>query len=450
MDKEDKINDLAYRIMENSRNQLLFQYRFLELALYRLNWQNNDNLCMMGTDGSYYYFYDRAVLKAYMVNPESVEDTLLHMVLHCIFLHPYYATEKEMDYWSLASDVMVAFVMRDLKRDISIEGERFLDLFEKEIKAVSAQSIYRYFIETEAAAYGIFGQPFAHVVQIFQRDDHSLWWCWQQEEASKPDVNAKITSIIEEWKDVAERMEIELENFMQRWGEQAQHLVQNLREVTKDEVDYTEFLRKFAVMQEEMRVNQDEFDYVFYTYGLKLYKKVLLIEPLEYKESYLIKDFVVAIDTSGSCSGEVVQQFLEKTYSILKSTENFATKVNIHIIQCDAEIQKHDVITSLAELDHYIRDLQLFGFGGTDFRPVFAYVDSLIAKHAFSNLGGLIYFTDGYGTFPKKPAKYKTAFVFVNQQEIPKVPPWVIKTVWNKEAIVCSGTLNRRTGQYEH
>ena len=89
-------------------------------------------------------------------------------------------------------------------------------------------------------------------------------------------------------------------------------------------------------MGEAMRVNDDEFDYIYYTYGLKLYKKLPLIEPLEYKEIKAVKEFVIAIDTSASTSGELVQRFVQKTYNILKQEESFFTKIKLHIIQCDA------------------------------------------------------------------------------------------------------------------
>ena len=55
--------------------------------------------------------------------------------------------------------------------------------------------------------------------------------------------------------------------------------------------------------------------------------------------------------------------------------------------------------------------MELHGFGGTDFRSVFAYVDDLIRQGAFSNLKGLIYFTDGYGTFPERKPDFEAAFV---------------------------------------
>ena len=99
---------------------------------------------------------------------------------------------------------------------------------------------------------------------------------------------------------------------MKARGTEAGLLTQNLREVNRERYDYTEFLKKFAVRAEMMKINPDEFDYNFYTYGLELYENMPLIEPLEYKEVKRIREFVVAIDTSGSTSGDLVQTFVQK------------------------------------------------------------------------------------------------------------------------------------------
>jgi len=102
-----------------------------------------------------------------------------------------------------------------------------------------------------------------------------------------------------------------------------------LAQINREKYDYESFLKKFAVLGEAMKINDDEFDYVFYTYGLKLFGNMPLIEPLEYKEVKRIREFVIAIDTSGSTSGKLVQTFLNKTWNILQSTESFFSKVNI-------------------------------------------------------------------------------------------------------------------------
>ena len=160
------------------------------------------------------------------------------------------------------------------------------------------------------------------------------------------------------------------------------------------------------------------------------------VEPLEYKEVKRIREFVIAIDTSGSVAGEQVQAFLQKTYNILQSTESFFSRINVHIIQCDADIQEDAKITSREEFDEYLKTMALRGLGGTDFRPVFAYVDKLREMKEFQNLKGLIYFTDGWGTFPAQKPDYDAAFVFVDDGENNyDVPPWAIKLVLQKEEI---------------
>ena len=81
--------------------------------------------------------------------------------------------------------------------------------------------------------------------------------------------------------------------------------------------------------------------------------------------------------------------------------------------------------------------MALHGFGGTDFRPVFLLVDKLLEQKKFTNLKGLIYFTDGYGDFPERKPPYETAFVFVEEDEtyVPQVPPWAIKLVLMEDEI---------------
>ena len=165
-------------------------------------------------------------------------------------------------------------------------------------------------------------------------------------------------------------------------------------------------------------------------------RKMPLIEPLEYKEVKRIKEFVIAIDTSGSVQGELVQMFLNKTYNILKQEESFFTKINLHIVQCDSQIQEATKITSQEEFDNYLAQMRLRGFGGTDFRPVFKYVNHLIKKKEFVNLKGLIYFTDGYGTFPDRQPEYNTAFVFIEDgYNNYDVPVWAIKLILQSNEI---------------
>ena len=62
-----------------------------------------------------------------------------------------------------------------------------------------------------------------------------------------------------------------------------------------------------------------------------------------------------------------------------------------------------------------MENFKLIGFGGTDFRPAFEYVNELCRKKVFRHLKGLLYFTDGYGTYPARRPDYDVAFVFLEE-----------------------------------
>ena len=80
--------------------------------------------------------------------------------------------------------------------------------------------------------------------------------------------------------------------------------------------------------------------------------------------------------------------------------------------------------------------MKIHGLGGTDFRPVFSYVNSLVDIGEFANLKGLIYLTDGYGDFPAKKPDYDTAFVFIDDEPNNyDVPAWAIKLVLRSNEI---------------
>lgn len=253
---------------------------------------------------------------------------------------------------------------------------------------------------------------------------------------SEDSSNNNESNVQDIWKRISRQMQLELEMMnTEKYNSESSDMLQNLKSLNREETNYTDFLRKFSVFGEDMQIDDDSFDYIFYTYGLSVYKNIPLVEPLEYKEVKRIREFVIAIDTSGSVQGDSVQVFIQKTYNILKQQESFFSKINIHIIQCDHRIQSDIKITSQQEFEEFINNIELKGFSRTDFRPVFHYVEELRKKGELKNLQGLIYFTDGYGNFPSKP-DYKTAFVFLeNQNNNPDIPPWAMKVILSDKQI---------------
>ena len=243
----------------------------------------------------------------------------------------------------------------------------------------------------------------------------------------------------EQWENAALEMGIQLDAYAKLWGIEGSNLAMNLRKVTREKHDYRAFLRKFARMGEQIRVNDDEFDYVFYTYGLELYGNLPLVEPVEFAEEKRIRDFVIAIDTSASTKDGLVRRFIERTYSILADETSFFSRMNVLIVQCDAAITDVARITCLRDLEDYLENPTIKGLGGTDFRPVFAYVDEALASGELNDLGGLIYFTDGQGTYPARRPAYETAFVFLDSDDAAAsapVPPWAMKVILDETFVL--------------
>ena len=144
----------------------------------------------------------------------------------------------------------------------------------------------------------------------------------------------------------------------------------------------------------------------------------------------------MVIDTSMSCSGDLVRRFLEETYDVLCQADSYFRKTNVHIIQCDEQVHEDRLITCREDMEQYMRDFTIIGQGGTDFRPAFKHVNGMLKRGEFHRLKGLLYFTDGEGIYPVKRPVYDTAFVFVKDQYTDiSVPAWAMKLILSPEEL---------------
>ena len=101
---------------------------------------------------------------------------------------------------------------------------------------------------------------------------------------------------------------------------------------------------------------------------------------------------VVAIDTSGSIDDLTLSQFAREVESIVDDMQ----PERVHVIYCDDEIHGVDVFERGEPIVMAPK-----GYGGTDFRPVFDYVENEGIQPAC-----LLYLTDMMGDFPAKAPDY--------------------------------------------
>ena len=421
-EKEKEIRELAGQVLGLGRDTLMVSLRFLDAALAGLSLRPEEGSGGFATDGELPWYDSRFVLRQYRLEAARIPRLLLHSLLHCVFSHSFQYQKMERELWDMAADMAVENTVLELHipslaLETDLEAEGKLRVWREDVGALTAERIYRYLKNNPVSP-----REREEIRRLFCRDSHRLW---------QPREELALTQ--EQWRRISQRIQTDLKAFTRAKGK-GESLEKNLTEAVRERYDYRKILEQFTVMGEEISLDESEFDYIYYTYGLTHYGNLPLIEPLESRETRRVKEFVIAIDTSASCRGEVVRAFLNKTYSILKGTENFFSRVNVHIIQCDQQVRSDTKITCQEDFEAFLRTGKLTGFGGTDFRPVFDYVEELARQGEFENLKGLIYFTDGYGIYPERMPDFDVIFAFLDEdrQRAP-VPPWSMKVILDSE-----------------
>lgn len=423
------LQDIGMDILKNARNELYMNMRFLDVALSSLRFEVSGGVHLIATDGRVLQFHPEMLASLFRKGRERVNHTYLHSIVHCLFGHVWNRKKRDEEYWNLACDIAAEYVIdglmvRAVYLPKSALRREFYHRLKEEGHVVTAERVYRMLCLMHPTQVYLDG-----LKREFTVDDHCLW---EPEDARKNGMPQR-----QRWDDIRERMQTEMEAFSKEASDDVKSLTEQVQMENRERYDYKEFLRKFSVLKEEMTVDMDSFDYIFYNYGMNLYGNMPLIEPLETKEMQKVEDFVIVIDTSMSCRGDLVKSFLEQTYAVLSESESFFRKINLHILQCDDRVQEDVKITNRREMEQYLSHFTAKGLGGTDFRPAFAYVEQLLRQQSFQKLRGMIYFTDGYGIFPVKKPTYETAFVFLERDyRDVDVPPWAIKLILEEEEMM--------------
>ena len=445
-ENHEKLDRIGRSILSSTRNEIYLNMRFLDIALSGLDYTMNLNTATVGTDGFSIQFNPRHLIELYQQDLVLLNRVYLHMLLHCLLRHPLNREGREEDRWNLACDIAVESILDSIDNrclnllQSNLREDTYADLKE-EMSVITAEAVYRWLGQKQDFLQQL------ELIREFRRDDHKFWpdddpenkdQQQEQQQSGEGDGkgNDRREELEEKWKHLSEKTQTNMETFFASYGDEAGDILQSLVIENRERYDYRQFLKRFVTMREEMRVDMDSFDYAYYTLGMELYGDIPLIEPLEYRESRKIKDFVIVIDTSDSCSDGVIQKFLEETRTVLSAQELFFEDANLHIIQADADIQMDTVIHSAKELEAFCQNFQVRGFGGTDFRPAFRYVNRLIDSGDLAGLKGMLYFTDGFGAYPERKPDYEVAFVFFEEDYIaPQVPAWAIKVVLGPEEL---------------
>jgi predicted metal-dependent peptidase len=410
--------DVGARITQYVRSEIYLDLRYMESSLTALIPAMNNQVSVYATDGMYIYFNADRLCGLLKSNVRFLERVYLHSVLHCIYAHLWLRGGRNTDLWNIACDISVEYIIDRIdkpctKRIINWTRTKVYDTM-KERGLVSAAQIYNWILELD-------DQTIAKWNLEFHTDDHMFW----QGDENAPQPPREIPDDLEKpWEERARQDELKRHS-QGGDGDNDEEILTNIRR-RKNKYSYREFLKRFTQIREEMLINPEEFDLSYYSYGLRTFGNIPLIEPLETRESRKIYEFVIVLDTSYSTKGELIEKFLNETLSMLMSENSFFEKIKLHIVQCDDKVTRDYVVENADDIEKLFEKFSLKGGGNTDFRPAFNYITQMVESGKFDNLGGVIYFTDGRGIYPMKKPPYKIAFVYFKEIDLDNAPAWAV------------------------
>lgn len=428
--KYAKIQDktLAPRILELCRRQLAQEIPALMLPLYLFKEYPWDVPGPMATDGLHLFYCPRQVVEDFRADRQAPGRQMLHVMLHCLLGHlPQRKGRKRTALFDALVDWRVQLLMQEL-----LSGEPRVPVSETVNFAQPLPALYK-----KVSADGHLVRKAMKLGRHSAVDDHRFWDPvvitgekagpgGDGEESTDSSTQGTGMEKALDWEGIARDL-----TDGQTFGKLPGALENALRPAEDNQISYRQFLRRFAAPKEKLHIDPDGLDSRWYCLGLDLYGDIPLIEPPELSEPPQPDDLVIALDTSGSCSGEVMRQFLRETMNLLRDLSAGQSRFRILLLQCDAEIQQELLLERPEQVETLLEDFVPKGFGGTNFCTVFQRVEQLRQEGVLPRVQGLLYLSDACGSFPDTPPDYPTAFL-IPKEEVrlsffwqPKIPPWI-------------------------
>lgn len=422
--EEDKL--LAEKIIKHVRREAARKYTYLEKAIYYLTTEACEEIKCIGANYSKLFYNPNGIIELYEKNYNKLENAILHVVLHCMLLHPSFDMEDD-KLFDAAADVIV---------DAMLEGcddRKFnndLKSFLTKNKCGSVSQLYNTALSDPKVA-----KRLTALADKNKNDDHSTWYMKTEEmnltkECSGKQI-AEIESLLADWKSM---FGAAVSKCSMMYGTGSGNMFLPIEPPDRfSKFSYKEYIRRFA-LEEIMEDDPETIDIMLYTTSMEMYDDIPIVEWNEIRERCNPSDIVIAIDMSGSCGGETASNFLRQIYTLFDEM-NIRGNVNIHTVFFDTEILETTIIRNKNDADEFIRNYNPHGFGGTDFNCVFDYADNFSSVSSGRQLKGLFFFSDACGSFPHEKKPYPTTFFVPDIEWFNPdfVPDWVELVHYNDQ-----------------
>lgn len=434
----EETQHLAEKILLYSRRYISQQIPPMLAPIYALRQEPLPAPAPMTTDGAQLFYSPEKVIADFQQDRNAPARQLLHVTLHCLLGHLKARPqgEEESACFDDAADLKAAQLAQALSPELCPCGDRdtCVSGFTSPLAALCAQG--RENPDTRKKMSRFVRKRKLHL------DSHSLWSLPPAQPLPPENGEGGVSKgpsltgrdAAPDWAGMLQELGQRVQD-SSGWGDAAGFLQEEYAAAEENQISYSDFLRRFASPSERLLLDPDSFDPRWYYLGLEQYGNVPLLEPSELSEPPLPDDIVLALDTSGSCSGEVCRRFLRETLNLLRDISAGVSRFHILALQCDTEIQKEVLLESADQLDGFLEDFTPQGFGGTDFCPVFQRVEELRRDGTLPRVRGLLYLSDGFGDFPDEAPDYPVTFLLLRQDYMcqPNLPDWTGALVLDAE-----------------
>lgn len=377
------------------------------------------------TNGRDVFFFNTLLPR---ISKEEFTGILLHEVLHVAYLHVPRAKSALVNptLWNYATDYVINLQIRDSIAEMEkrSSGHRGVDLpewvlYDEQFRDMSSEAVYQQLMKDmppealKQLEQGMAGgqgseagnedrsfspEELAEFLPGFAEGKDAMAGDIQPEkkgqaaDALGPDEMAKAGQ-------EAKRALAQAAQTAKMQGRMPAHLERMIDGILHPKADWRKLLKDF--------VQAFPVDYSFVNLDRRFNDWEFVIPGLNGEQVEL----TVAVDTSGSFSPEQLKEALSEVHSMVSSFDY----ITLTIISCDAAVQSVETVHSASD----IANVKLKGGGGTDFRPVFDWI-----RENQPSCKGLVYFTDGYGSFPEpdEAGSWKTLWVINSEMSLDDVP----------------------------
>ncbi len=361
--------------ISQAKAKLLIEYPYFGTLASRLAFEVNENIPSFLTDGSRFEYNDD-----YLDGLELDElgFALSNGAMHAALGHDNRQKGRMGWLWQLATDhaINTMLVENGLEAPFGINyDERFEGMYAEEIYATLKDEI-------------------------------------QNEEYDDEKVNGEARDALgyESNEPDKKRPQMEVENVAQE--EQWEQIAKEAMEKFDKQGDLPEGIERFFELSVMAKVDwRSELDHAINVHAKTDYRLMPPSKKLLYMGTYLPAayseqlELVIAIDSSGSVDELLLGRFMAEIESLLLLYPSY----QIDLLICDAKIHFHRQFVNGEPIQYALK-----GGGGTDFRPVFEWIEQYGPLNPL-----LLYFTDLKGKFPEVEPPFETFWLTPAAQDAP-------------------------------